>query len=97
MFLSLEALLPSIALRLLSLLLLPPSTPVLSPDGTDKLLTFWSAMVGPFWPQWVVSDGAEQVKLVVSTRTLCPVRNLSSVLYSHNFTTYSSRIELTVP
>ncbi len=25
------------------------------------------------------------------------VRNLSSVLYSHNFTTYSSRIEPTVP
>jgi hypothetical protein len=53
-------------------------TPVLNLDGTGKPLTFRSALAGPFGPQWVVSDGAELVKLVSSTRTLCPVHSCTS-------------------
>jgi hypothetical protein len=53
-------------------------TPVLNLDGTGKPLTFRSALAGPFGPQWAVSDGAELVKLVSSTRTLCPVHSCTS-------------------
>ncbi len=53
-------------------------TPVLNLDGTGKPLTFRSALAGPFGAQWAVSDGAELVKLVSSTRILRPVRSCSS-------------------
>jgi hypothetical protein len=60
----------------------PSSTPVLNVDSTGQPLTFWSAIKGPFGPQWAVSYGDELIKLVETTHTLCPVHvYLSSATY----------------
>jgi hypothetical protein len=55
-------------------------TPVLNLDGTGKPLTFRSALTDPFGAQWAISDGAELVKLVSSTRTLCSVHYYNRVV-----------------
>ena len=67
---------------------LPPSTslpavssagaPVLNLDPSGSPLTFRSALSGPHRLQWLLASDTELVKLVETTRTLCPVHFASS-------------------
>jgi hypothetical protein len=54
-------------------------SPVLNLDPSGAPLTFKSALSGPFRSQWLLASDTELVKLVETTRTLCPVHFCSSL------------------
>ncbi len=52
--------------------------PVLNRNPSGSPLTFRSALSGPYRAQWLLASDTELVKLVETTRTLCPVHFASS-------------------
>jgi hypothetical protein len=68
----------------LSSSVLDSSTPVLNLNSRGKPLTFASAMSGPYSAQWAQGDGDELIKLLETSRTLCPVHFASSTPTYYN-------------
>ena len=60
------------------------SSPVLNLDPSGLPLTFKSALAGPYRSQWLRGSDNELIKLVATTRTLCPVHFASSTPTYYN-------------
>ena len=56
----------------------PSSAPVLNLNPSGSPLTFRSAVKGPFRAQWLRASDNELIKLVETSRTLCPVHLAAS-------------------